>query len=167
MTTIRTSYTFDPETGSVGISRMSQETMISRMMDAVPTAPHMADLAAATSAGLAWAVLPANAPFPFIKEDERRAFLFIVGDDFLLAEGPDAFHRKTLRKMLGRAVFAGIVPGKPEREFYGRAIKAALDAKGWAVVVETQEGQRAAWLRFLARHAKAAVEISGTAPRAA
>ena len=91
----------------------------------------------------------------------------IVGDDFLLAEGPDAFHRKSLRKMLGRAAFVGVVPSKPEREFYGRAIKAALDAKGWAVLVETQEGQRDPWLRFLARHAKASVEISGAAARAA
>jgi hypothetical protein len=160
-------YAFMAGSDGLAVSRMTRETMISRVMDAVPRAPHLADLPAALVAGLGFAIIPAGKPFPFVRHDEGRPILFVVGDDLLLANGPDAFHRKTLRRMLDRAVFVGILPGAPERAFYGRAIRAALDAKGWAVLVETQEGQRVPWLRFLAKHAKVTVEINSTVPRAA
>jgi hypothetical protein len=158
---------FYPEMGAVLAARMPHEAMISRMMDRVPAVPWLADLPAAVEAGLAFAILTGKTPFPFIPADERRAVLFIVGDDMLVSAGPERFHRKTLRRILGRALFVGLVPGRPERAFYGRAIRAALEARGWAVVVETQEPHRAAWARFAARHARAPVEISDEPARAA
>src|SRR3954469_8174711 len=159
MTAMRTSYLFDAETGGVVVSRLSRETTVARMMDVVPRAPHLADLVAGVAEGLNWAIIPAGMPFPFIRADESRANLFIVGDDFTLATGPEAFHRKTLRRILGRACFVGIVPGAPVRAFYGRAISAALASRGWSVLIETQPQERDAWLRFAARHARAAVEL--------
>jgi hypothetical protein len=155
---------FDCDTGRVLAARMPRETMLARMMDRVPAVPWLANVPAALGAGLAFTIVPAGAHFPFIKADDRRAMLFIVGDDTLVSDGPEAFHRKTLRRILGQAVFVGLVPGRPERAFYGRAVQAALEARGWAVVLETQEPHRAAWARFAAKHARAAVEISGSAP---
>jgi hypothetical protein len=96
-------------------------------------------------------------------EGEERA----LGQHHEGEAGPEAFHRKTLRRILGQAVFVGLVPGRPERAFYGRAIRAALEARGWAVVLETQEPHRAAWARFAARHARVPVEISDEPARAA
>src|SRR5689334_1425767 len=147
----------------VSVMHMSRETMTSRLIDYAGRAPHLADVAVAITKGLAFVVLPASEPFPFIHHDETRPMLFVVGDDLTLADGPAAFHRKTLRKLLGRAVFVGVLPGAPDRAFYGRAVKAALASRGWAVLVETQPQQRDAWVRFAARHAKAPVEIAGAA----
>jgi hypothetical protein len=147
----------------VSVAHMSRETMVSRLMDYAARTPHLADVAVAITKGMAFAVIPAGQPFPFIRHDEKRPMLFVVGDDCTLADGPDAFHRKTLRRLLGRAVFVGILPGAPERAFYGRAAKAAMASRGWAVLIETQPQQREAWIRFAARHAKAAVEFPGGA----
>jgi hypothetical protein len=146
----------------VSVSRTTRTELVSRLTDEAPRAPHLVDLVPAVAKGLAFAVLTAGQAFPFIGTDERRAMLFVVGDDFLLSAGPEAFHRKTLRRLLGRAVFVGIAPGRPVRAFYGRAIAAALAAKGWAVIVETQSQQAEAWRAFAARHAKVSVEVMGS-----
>jgi hypothetical protein len=158
-----TAMIFNPASGEVTVTRPTREQVVSRLMDAIPRAPHLADLATAVPAGLAFAILPERAFFPFIRRDFRRPFLFVVGDDFGLAGGPEAFHRASLRKAMGAVVFVGIVPGAPRRAFYGRAIQAALQAQRPVVLIETQEWQRAAWVRFAARHAKVPVEIGGEA----
>lgn len=154
-----TSYLFEDD--KVVVSRMTRETAASRWMDHVHRAPWLADLPAGISRGLAYAVIPPKAPFPFISGDLKRPTLVIIGDDYgPLAAGPDAFHRKTLRQFLGPAVSVAIVPGKPERAVYGRAIEAALEAKRPAVLIETQRWQLAAWLKFAERFAKVPVEVA-------
>lgn len=110
-------------------------------------------------------LLAAGGRFPSRPGDLRRPILFLFGDDAApLADGPEGFHRPTLRKALGSACFVGLVPAAPDRTFYGRAMTAALEHRRPAVVVETQRQERDAWLRVLARHTKVPVELCGEAP---
>jgi hypothetical protein len=159
-----TVFEMDPVTGEVEITRLDRATFQARLMDQVPRVPWLADLPAAMAKGLAYAVVPERAVFPFLPSDLRRPFLFVVGDDLgPLAGGPDRFHRKTLRKALGAACFVGVVPGAPMRTFYGRAIAAALAHRRPAVLVETQPQELGPWLKTLARLAKVQAEVAGEA----
>jgi hypothetical protein len=157
-----TALILNPASGEVVVTHPTREQFVSRLMGAIPRAPHLADLATAIPAGLAFAILPERAFFPFLRHDFRRPFLLVVGDDVgPLAKGPEGFHRASVRKALAAAVFVGIVPGAARREFYGRAIRTALEARRMAVLIETQRHELGAWSKLATRHAKVPVEIDG------
>jgi hypothetical protein len=145
--------------GSAVLSRPPRQAFQAALMDAIPSVPHLADLPAAIEAGLAYGTLPPGLPYPLLSHDVRRPFLFLIEDTHLLARGPDGFHAATVRKMARAAAFVGLVPGAPDRAFYGAAIATALDRKRPAVLVETQAQERDAWLRWLARYARVPIEV--------
>jgi hypothetical protein len=161
-------YVFDEKTGTVLVTHPTKEEAAARARAYIWRAPWLADMPDAIEAGLSFATVPQGRyGIPLLRRDYRTALLLTIGDDMGLAAGPDGFHRASIRKALTAAVFVGIVPGAPHRAFYGRAIRAALEARRIAVLIETQRYQLPAWAKLAARYAKVPVEIddeaSGTA----
>ena len=86
------------------------------------------------------------------KGQHSRATLHIIGDDLIDAQGPDAFHRKSLRQILRRAQHVIVYVGGPTTAIYAHVTRLALAGQR-AVLVETQVSHEIEWRIFVERHA--------------
>lgn len=89
----------------------------------------------------------------------RRPWIALICDDLLFAEGPSAFHLKSLRELVKRASAAYVMSGSVVPEAYATAANVAA-AGANVVIVETQESEEASWMNFIQRHAAKPVAIN-------
>ena len=86
------------------------------------------------------------------KNLRKRPLLLFIGDDLATAEGPEAFHTQSLRKVFGLADLVVIHASCPQEKHYQTfATNAAAGSN--VVVVETQPDRLDEWCAFHKRHA--------------
>jgi hypothetical protein len=100
--------------------------------------------------GVALLILPAG---KFRYDTPKRAtWCALIGDDFVTAEGPSAFHIRSMRKLLDKASAVFIMCGRPVHEAYAAAADIAA-AGANVVIIETQAEEEASWANFVRKHA--------------
>ncbi len=111
---------------------------------------------------VAFALVPQKAG-RFNLPDIGRPFLLILGDDLHEALGPSAFHRKSVRRTLQKAIGVSIVGCEPLVDVYAAAVDALVQQgrlsgalRGVAgvkwrlfVLIETRPEQVGPWLRLV------------------
>ena len=136
-------------------------------LDAAVTAsaPHLKPLLAAVrDAGCNFAQVPQHVgrfAFP-----EGRPLIALIGDDYDLSWGPQAFHRKSIRRLVGRCSAALIVAGAPDVTLYTAASGWAVLARQNVVVIETQPRWEADWAN-LVREARPGIAVLISTPKPA
>lgn len=75
--------------------------------------------------------------------------VLLLGDDYDLAWGPQAFDRPSLARFLRGASSAAIVAGAPARTPYDLAVAGAILSGRDALIVETVERWEADWVSLL------------------
>jgi len=103
--------------------------------------------------GMAFLLLPRGAGATQIpKPVKRRPRLFIIGDDFLTAEGPKGFSAKSLKGVLRGVKRIIIHAAKTTPKEYGMAVEATLAGMP-AVIIETQPSHETEWLAYVTKKA--------------
>ena len=75
--------------------------------------------------------------------------VLLVGDDYDLAWGPQAFSRTSLRQFLQGAASAVIVSGAPEATAYSMAVAGAVLSGRHTLIVESTERWESDWIALL------------------
>ncbi len=97
--------------------------------------------------------------------NSNRPIVLIVGDDYDLSFGPQAFHRKSLRRFLRSAGSVVIVSGAPDPRVYAAALAGPLMTRKDVAIIETREAHEPAWID-LAREAHPGIVILISTPGA-
>jgi hypothetical protein len=111
-------------------------------------APHLVPIATAIrdhDCGFA-IVLPHAGRF---KLPDDKPIILTVGDDHKTCEGPEAFHRGSLRRFIKTCRAAAIVACRPIPELYRRVVNNAVYLRNNVVIVETRSEHEADWYSFL------------------
>lgn len=75
--------------------------------------------------------------------------VLLLGDDYDLAWGPQAFDRPSLKRFLRGATSAVIVSGAPEVTPYAAAVAGAVLSGRHTLIIESTERWEADWVRLL------------------
>lgn len=126
-------------------------------------ARHLAPiLTAVRTKGLRSLILLAHTPAVHELATLRAPAVVIVGDDLEVSEGPAAFHRGTLRAVLGRATHCAVMAGEAVPTIYATAVTAALMFRGVVVLIECSERTEVDWLAAMERWARRASKLMVT-----
>jgi hypothetical protein len=114
---------------------------------------HIAVLFEALDHGAAFMQVPRNKEPIVLPKRRRSGFVIVLGDDYLTAEGPAAFHLATLRRVVRKADAWAVMSGAPVTSVYADA---AAKAKRGALVilVETRVEEERSWTDYLHRHGR-------------
>lgn len=116
-------------------------------------AEHLAPIVAALSGGVDVFILPAcKEPIALPSGKLRKAFIGIIGDDLFSAEGPSAFHLRTLRRLFASAQAIYVMSGEINKAAYLAAANGAL-AGLRTLIIETRQTEEASWLDYAKRRA--------------
>ena len=75
--------------------------------------------------------------------------VLLLGDDYSLAWGPQAFSQTSLRRFLQEASSAVVVSGAPEVEAYSLAVAGAVLSNRHTLIIESTERWEADWVALL------------------
>lgn len=75
--------------------------------------------------------------------------VLLLGDDYSLAWGPQAFSKTSMRRFLREASSAVVVSGAPEVEAYSLAVAGAVLSNRHTLIVESVERWESEWIAFL------------------
>ena len=80
---------------------------------------------------------------------EGKPIVLLVGDDYDLAWGPQAFSKTSLRRFLQGGASAVIVSGVPELAPYSMAVAGAVLSGRHSLIIESTERWEADWVALL------------------
>ena len=83
-----------------------------------------------------------------IPRAKKRPGVYIIGDDFDQAIGPDGFHPPSLRRAIRQCAAFGVVAGAATAELYGSLAAVAVRG-GQVMIVETQPTQEIPWVELI------------------
>jgi len=131
--------------------------------DASSGRAHLKSIAQAIrDAGLVHSLILRGEKYPPLPKRLRsRPVLFVVGDDLYTAMGPDAFHRKSLRRAFRGVRLVVIHCAEASAQHYDVATAVAL-AAGKSIIIESQPSHEKEWLAFVGHHAPQASIIMVT-----
>lgn len=117
---------------------------------------HIAALYEGLAMGVELMLVPRDkAPLIIPERPRNRGLVIVLGDDFVTAEGPAAFHLRTLRQLAARANAWAVMSGAPLVPVYEAATVVARTGPGaMALIVETQESEERTWVQYLMRHGR-------------
>ena len=104
-------------------------------------------LAAVRDAGCNFGQVPQYAgrfDFP-----EGRPLIGLISDDYKLSCGLQAFHQKSVRRLVARCSAAFIMAGAPDAALYTAAAGLAVISRRNVVIIETQPRWEADWANFV------------------
>lgn len=112
-------------------------------------------LLAARDHGAGWITIPQNAGR--FDVPEAKPFIALIGDDMFTAKGPSAFHRESVRRLIGRARVIAIVAAEPLPRAYVEACKPVEFGMN-GLIIETRPERELEWVGFVkAENPKAAL----------
>lgn len=123
-------------------------------------AKHLAPIVDALANGVNVFILPAvKTSIHLPKKLYRKPFIALIGDDLFTAEGPSAFHLRTLRKLFATVQAVYVMSGPINKMAYAAAADGAL-AGLRTLIIETRESEEPSWFDYAQRHApRAAITI--------
>lgn len=113
-------------------------------------APHLRSLLVAVrDHGLGFMFVPQAAdPFRIPKRSSRPAIV-LIGDDFDVARGPDAFHMPSIRRIIRSCDSFAVVSSEPAVELYATMAAAASLTRRSSMIIETRPEQEIQWVHLI------------------
>ena len=100
----------------------------------------------------------AQGPGAFDVPKDRPAIV-LIGDDLHATLGPDAFHKRALRRYVERCKAAVIVACEPIPEAYSQAASWAVLKREDVLIVETRPEREAEWFDYIRLVASPGVKV--------
>lgn len=80
---------------------------------------------------------------------QRQPVIFMIGDDFDSAKGPDGFHLPSIRRAVRSAGCFAVISGAVQPDAYSAMALAAVATQRNTMIVETRPEQEIAWLALI------------------
>jgi len=80
---------------------------------------------------------------------KKRPIIFMIGDDFDRATGPDGFHLPSIRRIIRAAHCFAVVSSAPQSDVYNGMAVAAVATRHNTMIIETRPEQEIAWLALI------------------
>jgi hypothetical protein len=149
---IRSWQMIDDETACVRLDAAARERLAQQIKQRGET--QLLPLVEMLARGAALTTVGPGTQFPSWRKLGRRGAVVIVTDDTqLVPEGPEAFHLKSLRKLVTRAAAWAVLAGKPPADLYRAAATMATSGR-LVILVDTQPDMEQLWTDWLKEHAR-------------
>jgi hypothetical protein len=116
----------------------------------VMAAPHLRPIVQVVRDHGVDALFASQAAEPFkAPVGRRRPVIFMIGDDFDEAKGPDSFHMPSIRRAIRSAQCFAVVSSAPQADAYAAMAVAAAGTRRNTMIIETRPEQEIPWLALI------------------
>lgn len=84
-----------------------------------------------------------------IPAGRKQPVIFMIGDDFDCARGPDGFHLPSIRRSIRSARCFAVISSAPQLDAYSAMAVASAGTRGNTMIIETRPEQEIPWLALI------------------
>lgn len=78
-----------------------------------------------------------------------RPVIYLVGDDFDCAEGPEGFHMPSLRRVIRQSKCFAVISSEPQQDAYTTMAATACAVRCNTLIIETRPEQEIQWVHLI------------------